>query len=65
MVIYLYDMIVRLRTITFDTNQYSVPSALEIAMKWGRGRNKKAQQGGYAGGNVALGYKAKRGQKSH
>ncbi len=29
---------------------------LEIALKLGRGRNKKAQQDGYAGGNVALGY---------
>ena len=29
----------------------------------GRGRNKKAQQGGYAGGNVALGYKVEKGQK--
>jgi site-specific DNA recombinase len=36
---------------------------LEIALKLGRGRNKKAQQGGYAGGNVALGYKVKKGQK--
>jgi len=35
---------------------------LEIAMKLGRGRNKKAQQGGYAGGNVAFGYKAKKGK---
>lgn len=37
---------------------------LEIAMKLGRGRNKKAQQGGYAGGNVALGYKVKKGKKA-
>ncbi len=37
---------------------------LEIALKLGRGRNKKAQQGGYAGGRVAFGYKAKKGQKS-
>ncbi|MED0658144.1 recombinase family protein [Anoxybacillus ayderensis] len=36
---------------------------LEIALKLGRGRNKKAQQGGYAGGNVAFGYTVKRGQK--
>jgi site-specific DNA recombinase len=28
---------------------------LEISLKLWRGRNKKAQQGGYAGGNVALG----------
>ena len=26
---------------------------LEISLKLGRGRNKKAQQGGYAGGNIA------------
>lgn len=37
---------------------------LEIALKLGRGRNKKAQQGGYAGGRAAFGYKAKKGQKS-
>ncbi|MUK87333.1 recombinase family protein [Ornithinibacillus sp. L9] len=37
---------------------------LEIAMKLRRGRNKKAQQGGYAGGNVALGYKVKKGKKA-
>lgn len=37
---------------------------LEIAMKLGRGRNKKASQGGYAGGNVALGYIAKKGKKA-
>ncbi|OMD48827.1 recombinase family protein [Paenibacillus odorifer] len=36
---------------------------LEIALKLGRGRNKKAQQGGYAGGRVAFGYSAKRGTK--
>jgi site-specific DNA recombinase len=36
---------------------------LESALKLGRVRNKKAQQGGYAGGNVALGYKVKKGQK--
>lgn len=36
---------------------------LEISLKLGRGRNKKAQQGSYAGGNVALGYKVKKGQK--
>ncbi|MEC2077050.1 recombinase family protein [Metabacillus fastidiosus] len=36
---------------------------LEIALKLGRGRNKKAQQGGYAGGNIALGYKVEKGKK--
>ncbi|MGG4394583.1 recombinase family protein [Paenibacillus thiaminolyticus] len=36
---------------------------LEIALKLGRGRSKKAQQGGYAGGRAAFGYKAKKGQK--
>lgn len=36
---------------------------LEISMKLSRGRNKKAQQGGYAGGRAAFGYKAKKGQK--
>lgn len=36
---------------------------LKISLKLGRGRNKKAQQGGYAGGNVALEYKVKKGQK--
>lgn len=37
---------------------------LEISMKLSRGRNKKAQQGGYAGGRAAFGYKAKKGQKA-
>ncbi|ELK43832.1 resolvase [Brevibacillus agri] len=37
---------------------------LEIALKLSRGRRKKAQQGGYAGGRVALGYKATKGQKT-
>lgn len=37
---------------------------LEIALKLGRGRKKKAQQGGYAGGGVAFGYTATKGQKS-
>ncbi|QOS98912.1 recombinase family protein [Brevibacterium sp. JNUCC-42] len=37
---------------------------LEIALKLGRGRKKKAQQGGYAGGRAAYGYNSKRGQKS-
>lgn len=36
---------------------------LEIALKLGRGRMKKAQQGGYAGGRAAFGYTAKRGRK--
>lgn len=36
---------------------------LEIAMKLGRGRNKKAQQGGYAGGRATFGYKAQKGLK--
>jgi site-specific DNA recombinase len=36
---------------------------LEIALKLGRGRNQKAQQGGYAGGRATFGYKAKKGQK--
>lgn len=36
---------------------------LEIALKLGRGRMKKAQQGGYAGGRVAFGYTAKKGKK--
>jgi len=37
---------------------------LEIALKLGRGRRKKAQQGGYAGGRVAFGYTAKKSQKA-
>jgi DNA invertase Pin-like site-specific DNA recombinase len=37
---------------------------LEIAMKLGRGRKKKAQQGGYAGGRATYGYSAKKGQKT-
>ncbi len=37
---------------------------LEISLNLGRGRNKKAQQGGYAGGNVALGYKVEIGKRS-
>jgi site-specific DNA recombinase len=36
---------------------------LEIALKLGRGRRKKAEQGGYAGGGIAFGYKAIKGQK--
>ncbi|OME64194.1 resolvase [Paenibacillus odorifer] len=36
---------------------------LEFALKLGRGRNQKAQQGGYAGGRATFGYKAKKGQK--
>jgi len=37
---------------------------LEISMKLCRGRRKKAQQGGYAGGRVAFGYKARKGSKA-
>ncbi|EMT49952.1 recombinase family protein [Brevibacillus borstelensis] len=37
---------------------------LEIALKLSRGRRKKAQQGGYAGGRVAFGYIAIKGQKA-
>jgi site-specific DNA recombinase len=36
---------------------------LEIALKLGRGRHKKAEQGGYAGGRAPFGYRAKKGQK--
>jgi site-specific DNA recombinase len=36
---------------------------LEISMKLGKGRNKKAREGGYAGGRAAFGYKAKKGSK--
>lgn len=36
---------------------------LEIALKLSRGRKKKAQQGGYAGGRAAFGYTARKGQK--
>lgn len=36
---------------------------LEIALKLGHGRMKKAQQGGYAGGRAAFGYTAKKGRK--
>ena len=37
---------------------------LEIALKLSRGRRKKAQQGGYAGGRVAFGYTAQKSQKA-
>ncbi|CAM2776733.1 recombinase family protein [Paenibacillus sediminis] len=37
---------------------------LEIAMKLSRGRRKKAQEGGYAGGRVAFGYSTVKGQKT-
>lgn len=37
---------------------------LEIALKLGRGRNKKAQQGGYAGGRAAFGYQVQKGSKA-
>lgn len=36
---------------------------LEIAMKLGRGRRKKAEGGGYSGGGAPYGYKAVRGSK--
>ncbi|WP_310552165.1 recombinase family protein [Paenibacillus glufosinatiresistens] len=36
---------------------------LEIALKLGRGRYKKAEQGGYTGGRATFGYMAKKGQK--
>lgn len=36
---------------------------LEIAMKLNRGRKKKAEQGGYAGGGVVFGYTARKGGK--
>jgi DNA invertase Pin-like site-specific DNA recombinase len=36
---------------------------LEIAMKLMRGRKKKAEQGGYAGGGVAFGYSNRKGSK--
>ena len=37
---------------------------LEIALKLGKGRRKKAQQGGYAGGRAAYGYIVNKGQKA-
>lgn len=37
---------------------------LEISMKLSRGRNKKAEQGGYAGGRAAFGYRARKGHKA-
>ncbi|WP_242261457.1 recombinase family protein [Bacillus cereus group sp. BfR-BA-01453] len=36
---------------------------LEIALKLSRGRKKKAEKGGYAGGGVMFGYRVKKGQK--
>ena len=36
---------------------------LEIALKLSRGRRKKAEQGGYAGGGAAFGYHTAKGQK--
>ncbi|RTE11194.1 recombinase family protein [Paenibacillus whitsoniae] len=36
---------------------------LEIALKLSRGRKKKAEQGGYAGGGVIFGYSTKKGSK--
>lgn len=37
---------------------------LEIALKLSRGRKKKAERGGYAGGGVLFGYKATKGVRS-
>ncbi|WP_127589360.1 recombinase family protein [Paenibacillus koleovorans] len=37
---------------------------LEITLKLSRGRKKKAQQGGYAGGGVPFGYRAAKGEKA-
>jgi DNA invertase Pin-like site-specific DNA recombinase len=37
---------------------------LEIALKLSRGRKKKAQLGGYAGGGIPYGYKSNKGTKS-
>ncbi|ULO09516.1 recombinase family protein [Paenibacillus sp. 19GGS1-52] len=37
---------------------------LEITLKLGRGRRKKAEQGGYAGGGIIFGYKSNKGQKA-
>jgi DNA invertase Pin-like site-specific DNA recombinase len=37
---------------------------LEIALKLSRGRKKKAEQGGYAGGGAPFGYKAQKGQRT-
>jgi DNA invertase Pin-like site-specific DNA recombinase len=36
---------------------------LEIALKLGKGRRKKAEQGGYAGGGIPFGYKVIKGNK--
>ncbi|MBO2944456.1 recombinase family protein [Paenibacillus sp. F411] len=36
---------------------------LEIALKLGRGRRKKAEQGGYAGGGIPFGYRVIKGKK--
>ena len=36
---------------------------LEIALKLSRGRKKKAERGGYAGGGVLFGYKAKKDKR--
>ncbi|KMP29226.1 recombinase family protein [Bacillus wiedmannii] len=57
---------------THDPNDFLVNGMLElldqyqrieIALKLSRGRKKKAERGGYAGGGVLFGYKAKKGQK--
>ena len=37
---------------------------LEIAMKLGKGRNKKAKEGGYAEGRATFGYKVRKAPKS-
>lgn len=36
---------------------------LEIALKLTKGRNKKAKEGGYAGGRVTFGYMKQKGEK--
>lgn len=36
---------------------------LEIALKLTKGRNKKAKEGGYAGGRVTFGYMRQKGEK--
>lgn len=57
---------------TYDPNDFLVNGMLElldqyqrleIALKLGRGRRKKAEQGGYAGGGIPFGYKVITGNK--
>lgn len=36
---------------------------LEIALKLTKGRNKKAKEGGYAGGRATFGYQKQKGEK--